>query len=259
MIALVACIAAVAFEGLPQNFVGLWADKENNPYIVTSPESIEYIDGFQWGAVAEISKVPNGDYLGSWAQGKVLTPVDVTRTHNAWRTSQFKPYKPYKGTPCYVLDNADNRGYAGEWRFALFPNGSSGKFTANDVGGKTVKASLLSWICTYDKITVSGEYSEKYTSISIHEEWTDSGWSFHGAFENQGKKYVAEGKRLFSRSIFDIIDVTTGRKVGSGVWGYAPTPTKVGEFRSGNFGPTDRIMMVYSVGGTTQVKYLTRQ
>jgi hypothetical protein len=259
---LVVALALSQAPGLPKNYIGVWVDRSDRAIMVCTPTYIEYIEGEQWGSITGIYQAPNKDYVGSWVQSKGLVseqsgawPFVVKSTR--WPDPVLDPYKDYK-TPALGILAPDNARYTGEFRMKVA--GGHSTFTRHDSKGIIAESSTFGYIGAWADAKVGGAYQDNLARLDIQEDAGASNWKAKGAFSYDGKKYIAEGERLFTRGRLNLIDETNGRVVGYLAYGYSPTSAKVKAFRSGNWGPTDSILINFVVPGspTVQVRRLAR-
>jgi hypothetical protein len=261
--------ALVAQQGqpLPDSYIGLYADRNDRAYMVTSGSTIEYIDGEQWGVIAGIYQAPNHDYVGTWAQSKTLTTDEAKNWilnrdrfswGDAWFKAQSKSYKDFKA-PFIGIFKADNPRYTGEFRAKFLSNNT---FTAKFVDSKGINYidTSLTYLGGYDKVLIGGVYKDKYTELNLTENWNGQRWSAEGTFNHLSKKYNVQGERIYSRGRADLIDPSNGRVAGQLIYGYSPSKDAVRGFRSGNLERTDCVLVNFVVGGSPsiQVKFLSR-
>lgn len=268
MISLIfSALVAQQGPGLPDSYIGLYADRNDRAFMVTSSSTIEYIDGEQWGVIAGLYQAPNKDFVGTWAQSKTLSAETdkhwvVVKTQYSWDKPWFKAqndsYKNFKA-PFLGIFSADNPRYTGEFRARFLSNSSfTGKFT--DSKGITHLDTSLYYLGDYGKVLIGGVYKDRYTDLNLTEIWGSGKWSAEGTFNHLSKKYNVHGERLYTRGRLEITDPTTGRMVGQMIYGYSPSKALVKQFRGGNIERTDGVLVNFVVAGSpaVQVKLLTR-
>lgn len=257
-------IAAISMQasGLPQNFVGLWADPAGRLVMVGTTSYIEYVEGGQWGGAHGIYQAPNTDFVGVWSESKDLYstssnvwPNWVTKTR--WPKPILEQFTSFKTNPLAVL-KADNPRYTGEIRLKALGNALTVEQT--DSKGIAYKKFTLNWIGKWADATVSGLYKDKYAELELSERIGSTNWQARGTFSYDGKNYNVEGERLFSRGRLNLIDPKYGSVVGFLVYGYTPSATQVKKFRSSGFSETDTVFVNFVVPGspTIQSRVLTK-
>ncbi len=254
--------------GLPATYVGLWADRDNRSYFVTSGTTIEYIDGDQWGQIAGIYTAPNNDLVANWSQSKHLA-LDSSRRidtsgliRSGWGAAKWLDSQDdaYDVREAFVLGVGvpDNVRYTGEFR-AKYLSNSVISFAMTDSKGISHLRSSLFYLGEYANAMVDGVFKDKYTELSITEKWSKKKYAVEGSFSHNGRTYNVRGERAFTRGILTVIDRSTGNRAGTVIYGYNPTPEQVAKFKS-SFDPTDRVLVNFVVPGvpTTQIKQLGR-
>lgn len=263
----ISLIALQSAAKIPDSYIGLYADTKDRAYMLTSGSTFEYIEGEQWGAIAGIYQAPNKDFVGTWAQAKKLntnkskfgmTALSPGRQNRNWVELQEQSYSKFNSHFVGVYD-PDHVRYSGEIRMKFLSN-STMSLSLTDVKGINYQTTTLTYLGDYTSVMMGGVYKDKYTELNLTEMWGRSKYEASGTFLHNGKKYNVEGERLYTRGILTVIDQTNGKYVGTVIYGYAPGPSQVKRFRSGNFERTDQVFVNFYVPGmpTTQVKYLTR-
>jgi hypothetical protein len=254
MLSLVFVAVLAQKSEMPSNFVGLWADASDRLYMVGTPSYIEYIEGDQWGAIHGVYQAPNQDFVGKWFQSKTLfstKPWPYSAGDKNWPDTIEKPYSKYS-TPLVAPYTADNVRYAGEFRMTMVANG--GKFSLFDNKGIVEKAGTMRWIGGWDQARVNGVYKDSLAQLTIRETPGKTNWLAKGEFSYGGKKYLAEGERLYTRGRMNLIDPAYGTAVGQIVYGFAPRPAEVREYRNGNWTPTDTVFVNFTVPNSPTIQ-----
>lgn len=227
--------------------------------MVCSPGIIEYIDSEQWGVMAGITDVPNGDKVGTWAQAKRTKNPDINDAagtipvgHNrrmdwepSWLKAQEAPFKQAKITGPLV-HSPDNAGYYGEARIKLLPNGNARcpfTVTLANRSKALVSKNTLYWLGDYEKATVGGTYKDKYITFEVSESWGSGYWVVKGSFSYDAVKYEVKGSRLLTRGQVTLTNMTSGKVEGEAVYGWYPSPTQLKKFKDGRFTDTDRVLL----------------
>lgn len=233
--------------------------------MVTSPATIEYLDGEQWGVVSGVYQAPNHEYVGTWAQSKDITGENgvgwVLRNsygQGEFLKSQAKAYADFRA-PVLGVYRADNQRYTGEFR-ASFLNDAVLKVTLTDSRGIKYLDTTFSYVADYGKIRLGGVYADKYSNLNVSETWGNKKWDVEGSFTHYQTKYLIKGERLYTRGRADLIDTRTGKVAGYLIYGYNPTRAQMKAFRSGSSEPADAVVANFVVPGspTIQIKTLRR-